>query len=202
MSVGKNLSSVFIRGLLVFLPFMLSVYVFWAFFKAIETAVEKMILFLLPAHFYFPGLGIIVTFLFILFLGFICYFSFTKQIKEWMEYPFKKIPGLKNLYSIFVEIVAYFSKGDDQTGQKKKVVLVKIPNIDVHVIGFITQEDAKSLPGELKEMDKVAVYMPLSYQMGGLTAFLPRSWLTEVNMDFESALKGAVTGWIFDSSKK
>jgi len=38
------------------------------------------------------------------------------------------------------------------------------------------------------------VYMPMSYQIGGYTLFLPRSSLTPLDMPFEQAMRLVLTG--------
>ena len=44
--------------------------------------------------------------------------------------------------------------------------------------------------------DRVAVYLPMSYQIGGYTLFVPRSWVTPLDMSVESAVRNTLTGWI------
>jgi len=38
------------------------------------------------------------------------------------------------------------------------------------------------------------VYLPMSYQIGGYTLFLPRSCLTPVDLTFEEGMKLVLTG--------
>ena len=42
--------------------------------------------------------------------------------------------------------------------------------------------------------DPVAVYMPMSYQIGGYTIFVPKSALTPIDIGFEDAMRLALTG--------
>jgi uncharacterized membrane protein len=42
--------------------------------------------------------------------------------------------------------------------------------------------------------DPIAVYLPMSYQIGGYTLFLPRSCLTPVDISFEDGMKLVLTG--------
>ena len=51
-----------------------------------------------------------------------------------------------------------------------------------------------STPGKFTAEDPVAVYMPMSYQIGGYTLFLPRSCLTPLDIPFEQAMKLVLTG--------
>ena len=40
----------------------------------------------------------------------------------------------------------------------------------------------------------IAVYLPMSYMVGGYTLFLPRSCLTPIEMSFEEGMKLVLTG--------
>jgi len=42
----------------------------------------------------------------------------------------------------------------------------------------------------------VAVYLPMSYQIGGYTLYLPRSALTVIDIPFEQAMRLALTGGV------
>ena len=75
-----------------------------------------------------------------------------------------------------------------------KVVLVQLPGQSFQVIGFVTREQFDDLPFSPTAEDPVAVYMPMSYQIGGYTLFLPRSSLTPLDMPFEQAMRLVLTG--------
>ncbi len=44
------------------------------------------------------------------------------------------------------------------------------------------------------DKQKVAVYLPMSYQIGGYTLYLDPSKITDLNIDVETAMRIAVTG--------
>jgi uncharacterized membrane protein len=75
-----------------------------------------------------------------------------------------------------------------------KVVLVKIPGQEFEMLGFVTREDFSRLPLQITINDPIAVYLPMSYQIGGYTLFLPRSCLTPVDISFEDGMKLVLTG--------
>ena len=62
------------------------------------------------------------------------------------------------------------------------------------LLGFVTREDFSDLPAGLAGEGVVAVYLPMSYQIGGYTVMLPRSAIEPVNMSMQDAMKFAVTG--------
>jgi uncharacterized membrane protein len=62
-------------------------------------------------------------------------------------------------------------------------------------MGLITQQDPAQIPAEIKRGDEdvIAVYMPMSYQIGGYTTFIPRSRTTPIDMTVEQAMRFALT---------
>ena len=73
-------------------------------------------------------------------------------------------------------------------------MLVRLPGTDFQLIGFITREHFDDLPINPDCEDPVAVYMPLSYQIGGYTVFAPKSALEPLDIGFEDAMRLALTG--------
>ena len=62
------------------------------------------------------------------------------------------------------------------------------------MIGFVTRSDFSSLPAGIGEEGEIAVYLPLSYQIGGYTVIVPRSAVKPVNMSTHRAMGFVVTG--------
>ena len=52
------------------------------------------------------------------------------------------------------------------------------------------------MPAEFSKNDRVAVFLPLSYQVGGLTVFIPRSYIKNTNLKVEVAMKSVLTAWM------
>ena len=50
--------------------------------------------------------------------------------------------------------------------------------------------------GALGELDQVAVYLPMGYMIGGYTVFVPRSWVTPVDMSVEEAMRSSLIAWM------
>ena len=81
---------------------------------------------------------------------------------------------------------------------KKKGDLDRVVTLDIgfgKMIGFVTQEHANTL-GIGGGDDLVAVYLPMSYQIGGYTIYLPRSRVSETDLSVEQAMRIALTGGV------
>ena len=77
------------------------------------------------------------------------------------------------------------------------VVLVDMGESGVRALGVVTRESFKDLPAiEKNADDRVAVYIPMSYGLGGFTLMVPRSKITHIDMPIEKAMSLAITGWV------
>jgi len=63
------------------------------------------------------------------------------------------------------------------------------------LIGFVTQEHAKTL-GIGGGEDLIAVYLPMSYQIGGYTLYVSRSKVHETDLTVEQAMRIVLTGGV------
>jgi uncharacterized membrane protein len=105
-----------------------------------------------------------------------------------------RVPLVKTLYSTLNDIVSYFSA--DTRDRFSRVVMVQVPGQAFKVIGFVTRESMEHLDLPVDKAQTVAVYMPMSYQIGGYTAYLPRDAIEPVNMGFEDAMRMTLTAGI------
>jgi uncharacterized membrane protein len=73
------------------------------------------------------------------------------------------------------------------------VVTVKFPGSDMRLMGFVTRDEFSDLPPGIGGEGEVAVYLPMSYQVGGYTVFMPRSQISPVQMPREQAMRFVLT---------
>ena len=111
-----------------------------------------------------------------------------------IELPFKNVPLVKSIYSASKSLSDYFSPKEG--GPAQQVVMVQYPGSEVEVLGFMTREKLEELGLGHKNTDKVAVYFPLSYQIGGYTCFIPKSWVRKLDISVESAMGQSLTAWM------
>ncbi len=197
----KNFPSNFFRGLFTLLPLFISVYVILWIFKLADTVTSKILLVFWPEFLYFPGLGAIIGILFIYLFGVLIAHPAVEKGFSLIEGPFKLLPVIKTVYNSIKDFTQYFSS----SGNKKnsQVVLVKMPGSDIEMVGLMTRENMDGMPLEFsKDSDKVAVYFPMSYQLGGYTVFIPRAWIRSTDMKVEFAIRSALTAWLPGSSSK
>ncbi|MBT8051443.1 MAG: DUF502 domain-containing protein [Xanthomonadales bacterium] len=187
-AIGK----LFLKGLAVIIPVSLTLAILWWMARGAERFLGGVLALLLPEGWYVPGLGLVSAIALTVFIGLLSHVLIFQKLFAIPDALFKRLPLVKTIYTAFKDFVDYLSP-ESKVGMSK-VVLIKFPNQDYQILGFVTREDFSRLPIELSVDEPIAVYLPMSYMVGGYTLFLPRSCLTPVDMSFEDGMKLILTG--------
>ena len=196
----KNVTSRFLKGLLALLPLFISVYVILWIFGVAERMTSKVLLVFWPEFLYIPGMGAIVGVLFIYFFGLLIENSAMQKIFNLIEGPFQIVPVVRTVYTAIKDFTQYFTPSDKK--QNQSVVIVKMPDSPIEMVGLMTRDNLQGMPDGFTKEDRVAVYFPMSYQLGGFTVFIPREWVRPTNMKVEVAIRSALTAWLPASAVK
>ena len=196
----KAFSKYVLRGVLTLLPLILTLYPLYYFFIWTDKLTRPLIEPVIPGYQYIPGTGLILGIIALFLLGVLMSSRLMQRLYRFIELPFRNIPLVKTLYSAIKELADYLSPRDDK--QANDVVLVRFPNYEADVVGFVMRKDMNDMPDEIEKQDRSAVYIPMSYQVGGFTLFLPNDWLTPIDMSVDEAMKNTLTGWITREGSK
>lgn len=183
----------FLRGVFTLLPFGLTVILLFSFLNWTEQLSSEL-LSDITGGFYFPGLGLIIGVFLICVLGFLTTLPFMSKVVPILELPFKNVPILKSVYSAIKSLSDYFSPEGDKADQQ--VVIVRFPGFGAEMIGLVTRHSLSDMPKQFNKQNTVAVFLPLSYIVGGLTVFVPREYIHRVDMKVEEAMRSALTAWM------
>lgn len=189
-----RITQYFLRGLIAFLPVALTVYVFYLLVVWTESIALRL---LRPfiGEFYLPGLGIVVLAGLIFGLGVLVSQPVIARLLSWVELPFTNLPVVKSIYSSLKNFADYFApRGKDEVQQQ--VVLLRAPGQDMSIVGLVTRQSFSDMPGALGALEQVAVYLPMGYMIGGYTVFVPRSWITPIEMSVEEAMRSSLIAWM------
>src|SRR5688500_13509448 len=74
-----------------------------------------------------------------------------------------------------------------------QVVTLTFPGTDWKVLGFVTRAEFTDLPAGIGTPSEIAVYLPMSYQVGGYTLIMPRESAKPIEMSREDAMKFILT---------
>ncbi|MEX2515557.1 MAG: DUF502 domain-containing protein [Gammaproteobacteria bacterium] len=195
----KNFSKYLLRGILTLLPLLLTLYPLYYFFTWSDSLSRSLSEKLLPGIDYIPGSGIVLGILALVLLGVLMSSQLMQRLYGLIELPFKNIPLVKSLYNAIKELTVFLSPSEDQKADK--VVLIRMPGNDTECVGFVMRDNLKKMPEGVSKEDRSAVYIPMSYQVGGFTLFLPNDWLTPLDISVDEAMKNTLTGWIARTEK-
>jgi len=188
------LGKLFLKGLAVTIPIALTLAIAWWLATSAERLLGGLLVVILPEGWYVPGMGLVSAMALIMLVGLLSHVIIFQRLFEWGENLLARLPLIKTIYSALKDFFGYFSADSRKTFSK--VVMVRLPGQDYEALGFVTRETFDDLPIEPQAEDPVAVYLPMSYQVGGYTLYLPRACLVPVDLGFEDAMRLALTGGV------
>lgn len=173
----------FLRGLLFVAPVGVTIYTLVASFRWIDS--------LLPLEEY-PGAGLAIILVSVTLIGYLGSSFVVKPFFQSLEKLLFRLPFVRILYSSLKDLISAF------VGDKKKfnqpVLVLMNRDASLHKLGFITQNDLT----DFGIADKVAVYVPHSYNVSGDLFIVPRENITPVNHSSTAIMKFIVSGGVVD----
>lgn len=191
------MGKIFKRGLIALAPVAISIAIIIWLFDSLE-GIFRVPLQWLVGEYYFRGMGVICAFIFIFIVGIIINNFVIQKFTGWIDKLFTKIPLVKTLYNSVGDMMGYFQPKDPTKAGK----MVVVDHDGLRFLAIMTREDLSGFPKELGEGDRVAVYIPLSYQIGGITTAVPRSSIRMIDMSVEQGMRFVVTAGMAGTSQK
>lgn len=196
-SVAQRLWRTFLSGLATVLPVGITLYIVWWLLQKAESLFGGLGRLVLPAGWYVPGLGILLAVGLVLLVGAFLNAWLFSRLVELGESMLERIPLVKTVYTGLRDLLDFFSRRGDESNLQQ-VVSIEIQS-DVHVIGFVTDHNVGQGLPELARGDEdplVSVYLPMGYQVGGYTLYLPASRLHPLDMSIEQAMRVVLTAGV------
>jgi len=166
-------------------------------FDALSPVFTRMLIQLgapIPEGYRIPFLGLVVTLLIVLAVGWLTTNFFGKKLFELGELLIEKIPFVRRIYKGSKQVVSSIAEADTSTF--RKVVLIEFPRRGLLAIGFVTGESR----GEVQRITRdnmLNVFVPtMPNPTSGFLIFSPPEELTEVSMTIEEGIKYVVSGGI------
>lgn len=187
----KKIGKLFIQGLGAILPVTLTIYILYWLAASAESILGSFMRLFVPKDLYVPGMGVAAGLIIILGVGILLRVWLFRKLFAWGDTILEKLPLIKSLYGSIRDLMSFFD-----TSKKKefhKVVMITIADTDTRLMGLVTREDFSKLPDGIDNGETVAVYLPMSYQMGGFTVFVPKTNIKPVDMSIEEAMRFTLT---------
>ena len=170
----KKLTGYFLRGLVVIIPAAVTVFVVYI----VIVKIDRLLRIPIPGtQTFFPGIGLIVTVLFITLVGFLASNILAKTLLGLVDRTFARVPLIKLIYNAAKDLIGAFAGDKKIFGRPVLVTLSSEP--ETKVVGFVTNEDMAFWGMK----DYVTVYFPQSYNFAGNMVIVPRSRVTEIKRD-------------------
>ncbi|WP_319230537.1 DUF502 domain-containing protein [Draconibacterium orientale] len=186
----KKILNYFLQGLLYIAPFAITAYIVYLMFNFINGLVDPIVEKYLKID--IPALGILIVFIFLVFVGLVGQSIIARPIKVLFEKLMNKAPIIKLVYSAFNDLFSAFV-GKEKKFNKPVMVLVN-PVSNLEKLGFLTQDDLSQLGAK----DKVAVYFPHSYNFSGELFIVPSNQVKPLAINPAVAMKFIVSGGVSD----
>jgi len=190
----KRLGKIMFQGLVAMLPAVLTIYIVFWLVRSAETVVGAMLKVVLPDGWYIPGMGLLaglaLTFLFGLALN----AFLVRRLLGLGEKLMNRIPLVKTLYGSLKDFIGFFTAKRESQMNQVVTIELQFGGTPLRLIGFVTRSDFSGLPAGIGNDGEIAVYIPMSYQIGGYTVIVPRSAVKQVDISINRAMGFVVTG--------
>jgi len=192
----KLLGKRFLTGLAAVLPLALTIYLLYWLAASAESVLGHLIRLVLPSGFYWPGMGLIAGVILVLSAGVLMEAWFVRTLFGWAEALLYRTPVIRTVYGSFRDLMGFVSSSRES--EFRQVVAVRVPlgDMDLRLLGFVTRNDLSELSRSLGADDQIAVYLPMSYQIGGHTVMVSRGSVEPVDMSMQEAMRFVLTAGI------
>ena len=199
----KRFKARMITGLIVIIPFFITLYII-SFINKIFLPLVKKIGFLEKLSIQYPvsehiiGIifGTIITFVIIYITGILATNFFGKKIINIGEKIINKIPFIKTVYSLSKQVIESVTISSSQAF--KRVVWLDYPSKGIKVLGFIT----KDLIEKNTNAKYVCIFMPTTPNpTSGFMIVLPDTEVIDSGLTVEEAMKIIISGGMFLSKE-
>jgi uncharacterized membrane protein len=195
----KKLGTLFLQGLIAILPIALTLYLVYWLASSAEAVLGQALRFLIGDAHYVPGLGVLAGLLITLGIGLLLRLWLFRKVFSLGEALLQRIPGIKSLYGSIRDMVGLFDASKPR--EFNKTVMVTLADESVRLMGLVTREDFSDLPEGIGDERTVAVYLPMSYQLGGFTVMVPKAKIRPVDMKVDQAMQFLLTAAVTSTSK-
>lgn len=183
----NSLTRMFLLGLSILLPVVLSVQLIIWFVSTMEAWLKSFWVLLLSESSYIPGLALLSFVLISTAIGALSRHRSFLQILKMPGVALERTPVVRYIYSTIKDFLDLMG---GKTFSNQSVVWVTLPQVQGRLLGIVTKQgsDKGSRLAEIIEEDEVAVYLPMSYQAGGYMLVVPAAQIEKTDLSPGEAL--------------
>ena len=189
-SFGARIRNYFLAGLIFAAPVGATIYLVWSFISAVDESIAPLI----PAQYQtipLPGLGLVIAFLALTFIGFVATNYFGRVILNYGERLLEGMPVVRSVYSAIKQITETLMGGSKDSFSQ--VVLVEYPRRDSWTLGFLTAATTGEVQRRLDD-DLITIYVPTTPNpTSGFMLIVPKDEIHVLDMTVEEGMKMVVS---------
>ncbi|PZQ48903.1 MAG: hypothetical protein DI551_00815 [Micavibrio aeruginosavorus] len=195
---GARLRRYFFTGIVVTVPITITLWSAWWFLNFVDRIVAEIV----PPEFNpntylpfsIPGLGLILTVVFFIVIGFSTRNFIGSLLIRSSEFIVGRMPILNTVYNALKQVFE-MTIGAQSTAFRD-VVLFQYPHPGSWTIGFVTG----ITPGEIQSVgggsEVLNIYSPVTPTTAGFVVFIPKKDVIYLSMSIEDAVKLLASGGI------
>ena len=189
-SFALKLRNYFVTGVIVLIPIGFTLYLSKFLFNLSTKLVPSGLNPNTYLTYAIPGIEIILTIIFITFIGGLSLSFLGKKFLQIIDDLFKRIPILRTIYSAIGQMTDSFR---NQEGNKKSVVIVEYPRKGSWAVGFATKENTGEIKSKTNQ-NLVNVFVPTTPNpTSGFLLMFELDDVIYLDMTFEEASKFIVS---------
>lgn len=198
----KTVQRIFLTGLAVILPLLVTIFIIRAIFRFIDSFLGPYVGPLLirmglplSKEFFIPGLGAILAMTLIFLVGLVTTNYFGKKIWETGERLVEYIPGVRTVYLAVKQLIETFSVSEKAAF--RKVALIEYPRKGIWALGFVTAKSVGEIEAHTRGEELTNVFVPTTPNpTSGFLLMIPARDLIELEMSVEDGIKFVVSAGI------
>lgn len=206
MNPLQHIRTNLVRGLLLVLPMIITIWLLRILFGLISNNVTPWVLSLLhvleapgldpwTARIVVPLIGVVLTLIVVYLFGLLAANLVGRQLWAAIEQVTLRIPLVKSIYGGSRQLLDAFRGGT--SGTFSRVVLVEYPRMGVWTMGFVTNESPVRIPREGGADEAFMVFFPTTPNpTSGWLALVPAHAIRELDISIEEGVKLIVSGGI------
>jgi len=200
ISMLARLRNYFITGIVVLVPIGITLYLTKFFISVSSKLIPQGINPNSYLPFAIPGLEIVLSIIFITFIGGLSLSFIGKKFLQIFNDILKKIPILRTIYSAIGQMTETLAPKSGNS--KKSVVLVEYPRKGSWAVGFATKENKGEI-SKKTNTELINVFVPTTPNpTSGFLLMFPKSEIVYLDMSFEEASKFIVSAGTSDNNSK
>ena len=194
----NSLSANFFRGLIILLPLLVTIWLIVLIFSFSDSILGNFIT--IVAGRPIPGLGLVLTILFVLITGYFSSYIIGANIFKLGEELLYRVPIVKSIYSASKQINDILFTHADTSEKFRHVCLVEYPRKGVYAIGFITSDTSAKIEQKLKRK-MINVFIPTTPTPAtGFLIIVPAQDVILLDMKMDEAFRYIISAGVLNAT--